>query len=140
MEEHFLKDFVSGPQKFSPAAWYNPHGDCIIYQTSDEGVVAERVDDLLTIYHSALDGRAIGYQIKGVRAIMQVYGLDGIQVECTRSGEELIEVSLSAILLAAYERGPKTIGRRKAYAGAFDSFTRQPQLRIEGLDRELATN
>jgi hypothetical protein len=134
MEEHFLKDFVSDEVKSRPEPWYNSAGDCIIYQTTDEATVAERVDELLTIYRSLETGKAIGYQIKGVLAIIKIFGLDGIQVDCVEDGQELKYVSMFALLLAAYERGPKTIGRRRAYAHAFESSSRHPTLQIQELD------
>lgn len=132
MEEHFLKDFVSDVERENPKPWYNPDGDCIIYQMIDEAVVADRIDELLTIYRSATTNKAIGYEIKGVRAIIQLFGLVGISVECERSKQELL--SVSALLLAAYEKGPKTIGRRNGYADAFESFTRHPQVEIPDLE------
>ena len=133
MAEHFLRDHVSGASREAPTPWYNPEGDCIIYQASDEAVIAERVDDLLTIYRSFNTGKAIGYQIKGVMAIIQIFGLDGVLVDCEEQNQELRRISLFALLLAAYERGPKTIGRRRGYAGAFESFSRDHVLQIPEL-------
>jgi hypothetical protein len=130
MEEHFLKDFVSGESEFSPEPWYNPFGDCIIYRTVDEEVVAERIDEILTIYNSAVTDKPIGFQLKGIGAIVKKFGLAGVEVECEECDKEIMHVSLSAILLAAYESGPKTIGRRQAYTGVFDASPRQTSLRI----------
>jgi|SRR5882762_6881866 len=134
MEDHFLKDFVSGPTGVPPEPWYNSAGDCIIYQTADEPFVADRVDEILTLYRSLDTGLAIGYQIKGVRAILRIFGIDELTVECKQEGKEITEVSLSVMLLAAYEQGPKTIGRRRAYADAFQSFSRNPQLPIQDIE------
>jgi hypothetical protein len=123
MEEHFLKDFVSGHSRLAPEPWYNPDGDCIIYQIVDEAVVADRIDEVLTIYRSAITNNPIGYQIKGVGAITKALGVDGIQVESRESEQGLLSVSIHALLLAAYDRGPKTIHRRMAYADAFESLS-----------------
>src|SRR6266545_2635137 len=101
MEAHFLKDFVSGisgragPQK----PWYNPEGDCIIYQTTDEALVADRIDQSLTIYRSVENGKAIGYQIKDVAAIVSRFGLGGIAVEWSENKDELTSVSIYSLLL-----------------------------------------
>jgi len=133
MEEHFLKDFVSGPSGLPPEPWYNPDGDCIIYQTADEAVVADRLDEVVTIYRSAITGKALGYQIKGVAAIVKKFGLDGIAIETKEQGEELTEFSLHALLLAAYEGGPKTIRRRRAYAEAFQTVSQQSRVSIDDL-------
>ncbi len=116
MEKHFLSDFVEGKPEFRPEAWYNPYGDCIIYQTANEAVVADRVDGVLTVYRSAVDNRPIGFQIKGVRAIIEKFGVEGVSIEAERVGDEIKRISVALLLLAAYERGPLTPERRQAYA------------------------
>jgi len=133
MEEHFLKNLVSGPSGVALEPWYNPDGDCIIYQMSDEAIVADRVDEVLTIYRSVNTGNAIGYQIKGVAAIIQRFGLDGLAVISKEDNKELLQVSAYALLLAAYERGPKTIGRRKSYVDVFEACPSPSRVQIEQL-------
>src|SRR5438046_2832221 len=136
MESHFLKDFVSGPpgQGGIKEPWYNPDGDCIIYQTTDEAIVADRIDESLTIYNSVESGKAIGYQIKGVAAIIKRFGWDGIKVKWSEGGEhELQSVSVHALLLAAYDIGPRTIGRRKGYANALESAAKHPRMDFNDL-------
>lgn len=123
MDEHFLKEFVSGVSRDTSDTskpWFNPAGDCITFQMADEALVADRIDGLLTIYRSAIDERPIGFQIKGVAAISRRFGLKGICVECMSDKHELQAVSISTLLLAAYEQGPLTTGRRTGYAAAFD--------------------
>lgn len=120
MEKHFLDDMMEGTPTFQAEPWYNRHGDCIVYQLVDEAVVAERVDELLTVYNSAIDDRPIGFQIKGVHATLNKFGLDGlaVQSEADADGVRVKSISIMALLLAAYEEGPRTVGRRKAYAAA----------------------
>jgi len=125
MENHFLADHVEGDPAFSAEPWYNPHGDCIIYQMADEAIVAERVDEILTVYRSAVDQRAIGFQIKGVDAIIRKFGLDGLAFQSEVNGQGVKRISVLALLLAAYEEGPRTLSRRTAYATAMDSSPRQ---------------
>jgi hypothetical protein len=137
MEEHFLKEFVSGVSREASKPWYNPAGDCIIYQMADEAIVADRIDRSLTIYRSAINNRPIGFQIKGVDAITQKFGLNGILVECKTNKYELQQVSISALLLAAYEQGPQTIGRREGYAAAFDCAP-NPRITVEESKFETA--
>lgn len=131
MEEHFLADLMAGKSRFRAEPWYNPHGDCIVYKIADEAVVANRVDEVLTVYNSAVDDRPIGFQIKGVQAIIRKYGLDGLGVHSTRDGGEVTSISIVALLLAAYEEGPHTLGRRRAYATAME---------CPGERRTIATN
>jgi len=121
MEKHFLDDFVHEIEKdiqegFQAEPWYNPYGDCITYQTVNEATVANRIDEILTIYRSAVDDRPIGFQIKGVMALVKTFGWDGFLVSTEVSDEQVKRISLNALLLAAYEKGPLTIGRRQAYA------------------------
>ena len=120
MEEHFLADMMEGSPRFKPEPWYNPYGDCIVYKMVDEAVVAERVDEVLTVYNSAVDNRPIGFQIKGIHAIISRFGLDGLAVESEADAEGVKSVSIALLLLAAYEEGPRTLGRRKAYAAAME--------------------
>ena len=118
METHFLNDIVrsEGPATFRAEPWYNAEGGGIVFQVADEAVVADRVDESLTIYNSALDARPIGFQIKGVRAIIRKFGLDGLVVTSTGDEEGVKNISIIALLLAVYEQGPHTLKRRKAYA------------------------
>jgi len=134
MEDHFLKDYVSGPKGGQHKPWFNPDGDCIIYQTSDDATVAERVDDVLTIYVSIISKKPIGFQIKGIQAMSRKFGWCGAEVECEERDKELLQVSLTALLLGAYESGPKTIGRRKAYINAFEFSPRDTSLSIGPLE------
>jgi hypothetical protein len=120
MEKHFLADMMDGAPEFRAEPCYNPTGDCISYQTHDEAVVAHRVDELLTVYNSAVDDRPIGFQIKGVAAIIRKLGVDGLAVASVADDSGVKSISITALLLAAYEEGPRTLGRRKAYAAAME--------------------
>jgi len=131
MEAHFLSEFVANETRQKPEPWYNPHGDCIIFQCVDEAIVADRIDELLTIYRSVITNNPIGYQIKGVAALTKTFGWHGILVAHENDDEKLKEVSLFALLLAAYERGPKTIGRRMAYANVFESCISTPRITLQ---------
>lgn len=133
MEKHFLSDFVHGEQKFRAEPWYNPHGDCIIYQTADEAVVRDRIDELLTIYRSAVDDRPIGFQIKDVLTIIKKFGFHGLVVQSEANGDRIKSVRLSALLLAAYETGPMNLRRRQAYAEAMCPPGAEWQVPVEQL-------
>ncbi len=116
MEKHFLDQYVSGEQQFSSKPWYNPAGDCIAYQTSNEAVVADRIDEILTILRSVKANEPIGFKIKGVRAILTKFGYDGLAVCSEQAGKKVQYISIVALLLAAYEDGPHNTKRRSAYA------------------------
>jgi len=116
MEKHFLNKYVEGEKGFQAEPWYNAIGDCIEYQTVNEAVVADRIDEKLTIYRSMTTNKPIGFKIKDVQAILSKYGYDGLAV--LSSEEDTTLISVAAILFAAYEAGPPTIERRRAYANA----------------------
>ena len=121
METHFLADTIGTVPTFLAEPWYNPYGDCIVYKMVDEAAVADRIlDDLLTIYRSAEDNRPIGFQIKGVAAIIRKFGLFGLAVSPEMDRSSMTSVSIAALILAAYEEGAATIGRRNGYATAME--------------------
>jgi hypothetical protein len=97
MEEHFLKEYVSGVSREPTRPWYNPDGDCIVYQMVDEAIIAQRVDPILTLYRSAITDKPIGYQIKGVAALANRFGWNGILVNCTQDTDGLKHISLYAL-------------------------------------------
>jgi len=121
MEEHFLAHLVDGKPEFTPEPWYNPYGDCIVCQLADEAIVADRIDEILTLYRSAIDDRPIGFQIKGVTALIRKFGLHGLSISSISQKDEVNSVSIAALLLAAYEEGPRTLNRRRGYAEAVQS-------------------
>ena len=58
------KDYMEGKPGLIAEPWYNFHNQCIVYQTADEATYNEPIDDVLTLYRSAIDGRVIGIEIK----------------------------------------------------------------------------
>lgn len=129
MEKHFLAELVDGEPGFIRGPWYNPFGDCLVVALVDEARVADRIDEVLTIYRSAIDDRPIGFQIKGVAALIKRFGLDGLSVESVGSDDELVSVSVSGLLLTAYQNGPNNIHRRQAYSMALDQFSPPAHIR-----------
>jgi hypothetical protein len=116
MEEHFLNKYVEGEKGFRAEPWYNAIGDCIEYHTVNEAVVADRIDEKLTIYRSVITNKPIGFKLKDVQAILSKYGYSGLAVMSVEKDTTLI--SVAAIVLAAYEQGLPSIKRRLAYASA----------------------
>ena len=121
-KNHFLADLVKGlgEPEFRAEPWYNPDGDCVVFQMADEAIVADRIDDVLAIYRSAVDDRPIGFQIKGIAAIIKKFGLDGLIVESQTDAGRVKSVSVMALLLVAYDQGPRNPYRLKAYAAAME--------------------
>jgi hypothetical protein len=99
MADHFLKDCVTGEPGFKAEAFYNPYGDCVDYQSVDEAICADRLDSLITLYRSAVDGRVIGFQIKGIKAILGALGFETMAVGAKKEADQ--SISLIVLVLAA---------------------------------------
>jgi len=76
---HFLDEFVDELREKGElqseaklgTLWYNREGDCVMLLATNEGVVADRIDQYLTLYRSAVENdRVIGIQLKGIRGLM----------------------------------------------------------------------
>ena len=127
MEKHFLDDFikeidssaVKGSHKDQLGLWYNPYGDCIQFQTVQEAIVVDRVDEYLTIYKSAIDEDAVGFKIKDVHALIKKHGLTGVEVSATVTGGRKL-LSVTALLLKAFSDSQPTITRVEGYTTAFN--------------------
>jgi hypothetical protein len=119
-EKHFLANLMEGESAFQAEPWYNPYGDCLVYKMANEAAVADRIDELLTVYRSAEDNRPIGFQIKGVMATIRKLGWHGLAVASEANAECVQSISIMALLLAAYEEHPPTLGRRIGYTAALE--------------------
>ena len=127
MEEDFLKEWSKdfggdeklGSHKDNVGMWYNKDGDCIQFQTKQVAVVADRVDEYLTIYRSAEDNQAIGFQLKDVKRLINKYGLEGIAVSA--SVKDKLLVSVIALLLRAFRVTGQSITREEGYGNAIRS-------------------
>jgi len=95
------------PPGFRAEPWYNPFGDCVEFKWENEAAVANRIDGILTFYHSVEDRKkVIGFKIKGVLALIK----KAVELENADSGRLMIEaeqaegqvrVSVSFLLLTA---------------------------------------
>lgn len=126
MEKHPLDDFIKeaeptakkGSHKERLEIWYNAQGDCIQFKMKQEAVVADRIDDYLTIYRSAISNEAIGFKLKDVQALIKRYGSDGMEIEALHSKEALI--SVTALLLYAFRDSALTFNRVEGYKEALN--------------------
>ena len=135
MEAHFLADIVAGESREAPRPWYNRAGDCLIYQLrADVEIVADRIDQVLTIYRALDTGKAIGFQIKGVSAIVNKFGFDAIGISTSQIGDEIKEVSVIALVMAAFEDGPHSISRLQGYTEAVSTFVPCADMPVAAMD------
>ncbi|MEW6684229.1 MAG: hypothetical protein AB1451_15135 [Nitrospirota bacterium] len=124
MEERPLKEHLAklGPpspisaQERVPRPWFNPFGDCIEFQSESVAVVADRIDDFLTLYRSAENNEVIGFQLKDVTALLRDLGYQDLEVRWSMDDKRI--VSLTALLLKAYGRSNLTIHRLSGYSQA----------------------
>lgn len=128
MEELRLEDLlkqinnkeVKRTEPYKPELWYNSFGDCIEFQTKDEAIVADRIDPFLTIYRSADDSTAIGFQLKDVKALMKKHDCNISLIGAQVLNKELM--SVAHILIKAYEQKPLTIRKQEGYQEALENL------------------
>lgn len=121
METGFLdeiREAMNGEEQFKPRPWYNSYGDCLVFHASDEMGCADRIDGLLTLYRSLDTDDVVGFQVKGVQAILRKFELDGMEVWVKGEGEHVHMISISLILLMAVKEMEPTGTRYTAYLQA----------------------
>jgi hypothetical protein len=62
---------VHADHVFAPSASYDPEGDCIEFIVGPDSFYGERIDTLVTVYHSQETHEIVGSLIKGVRKFLQ---------------------------------------------------------------------
>lgn len=139
MESHFLAEFVEGDAGFKRGIWYNRDGDCLEYSTVNEAVVADRIDCVITIYRSAVDNRPVGFQIKGVSAILGLMDATHLRVVCGESNAVVrhvkVEVALMAALKKSLSENPQATRHLDRYAKVLSVMAeaeRESDLEIAG--------
>jgi hypothetical protein len=87
------------PEKFSPTAYYDPDGDCIEFLASPENFYAERVDGLVTVYHSQETDEIIGSLLKGVTPLCKnlLERLPGFKIEIQHGKVKLVHIFLAKL-------------------------------------------
>lgn len=134
MEEKSLIQYLdkhpkpTGENAHALQLWYNSYGDCIEYQTEQVAIVADRIDNYLTIYRSAESNKAIGFQLKDIKALMKKCRSD-VHLEWTTKKKTL--VSVSALLLAALEEElPLSIKKRSGYLEAIRNLAKNDEVAL----------
>ncbi len=135
MGKHFLSDLVAGEAEgFAAEPWYNRHGDSIVFKAENVAVVADRIDDILTLYRSAEDDQIVGFKLKGIAHLAHKARCNAVAVTGKSDGTDFT-VSLAFLLLTAYDEGARTVNRRWAYAEAQDAARRttEPDMTLEAI-------
>lgn len=66
---------------FTPTPHCCPDGDSVSYFIKNDRCIAQRVDDLVTVYISMETNELVGCKIKGVQRILRTLGDFGVTVE-----------------------------------------------------------
>jgi hypothetical protein len=84
---------------FTPGVHHSADGDCVSYFVKNDRCIAERVDDLVTVYRSVESNELVGCKIKGVQRILRTLGDFGVTVEDR-------EIGLGIFFIAAAVANP----------------------------------
>jgi len=136
VEELMNRIAEDGTSKPTQGSYYSRDGDCVFCHVEDVPYVAERVDELLTVYLAEDDRRLVGAQIKGVSKLPKH---DVMGVELRQDDEVGI---LDLLLLTFTTQAPRAlesgltgvVGRKATY---FDALTRLRGCTIPAADLQL---
>lgn len=105
--------------------WYNTYGDCIEYQTDQVAIIADRIDNYLTIYRSAENEDPVGFQLKDVQALMKKNNAH-FGVVWETNGQRL--VSVSSLLVTALIEDTVNIRKRRGYLQAVQNLAKDDEV------------
>ena len=90
MEQNLKEYLAEHPCKaFRAVPHYFPAGDYVTFYAKDERCIAERVDDLLTVFLSNQTGEMVGCKIKGIKHLLAAMGGFGFVVSTADLALEL---------------------------------------------------
>lgn len=126
MENQRLTDFLAAnptptkeeAEEVGLRPWYNTTGDCIEYQTQQVAIIGDRIDNYLTIYRSAEDRSAVGFQLKDVSELMKRHHSNVFGVAWEAKDKKIISVSSLLITALETDGHPWTIKKRSGYEEA----------------------
>jgi hypothetical protein len=92
-------ELATPAEEFSPTAYYDLDGDCIEFLARPDNFYAERVDDLVTVYHSQETDEIIGSLLKGVTGLCKMLSekLPGLKVEIEHRRVKLVHIFLAKL-------------------------------------------
>ena len=124
MEEEFIKQLKNdikspefGSKQDDHLMWYNKEGDCIHFKTMDVDIIGKRIDEFLTLYISIEEHKPVGFQLKDIHALTSAHDIDlMVQADVTTKDKRLISISM--LILKAFDKKPANISRFSGYADA----------------------
>ncbi|HUW30135.1 MAG TPA: hypothetical protein VM223_00825 [Planctomycetota bacterium] len=112
MVQHFPSKKLNGESSFKKVPLYNEFGDCIDYRTSGETAYRDRLNSLITLYRSMEDDRVIGFQIKGVTALLRRLGCNVLKI-VTAGTKADNSIPLIAVLFCAIQESKEKAPLKK---------------------------
>jgi hypothetical protein len=107
-----LKEYIreNKCEGFTPKPRYCAEGDFVSYFLKDDPCFAQRVDELVTVYHANETNELVGCKIKGVRRILRTLGDFGVSLE---DGQLCLSLFFMAASMAnpTQEKRYKRVGR-----------------------------
>ncbi|MFQ5964686.1 MAG: hypothetical protein ACE5KZ_10405 [Candidatus Scalinduaceae bacterium] len=127
MEKEFINQIMQdakgsdfGSKQHDLQIWYNQEGDCIHFKTMHVATIRKRIDEYLTLYLSIEDKKPIGFQLKDIHALFNVYDMDLMAVQADYTSKDKRLVSITTLMLKAFAKIPSpTINRFSGYSDAF---------------------
>ncbi|MCP4987406.1 MAG: hypothetical protein GY928_15520 [Colwellia sp.] len=87
--------------------------------------IGKRVDEYLTLYVSIEDQKPIGFQLKDIHALFNVYDADLMKVQADYTSKDKRLVSIATLMLKAFSKAPSpTINRISGYSDAFRTMVK----------------
>ena len=110
-----VEEMAEPQESFEPTAVYDPDGDCIEFLFKPDCFYAERVDDLVTVYHSQETDEIVGSLIKGVvkycRKVTKKY--PGFAISISAGHIRLEHLFLARLWETEREPGPLVLAYEK---------------------------
>ena len=75
----YLKDEPFVPREWESRPVYSRPGDCLTCYFDPAESYRDRIDAILTVYRAFEDDRVVGFQIKGVKAVIKALGDFGFE-------------------------------------------------------------
>ncbi len=123
IQESKKSDF--GSKQDDIQMWYNQEGDCVQFRAAQVATLRKRIDDFLTLYISTEDNKPIGFQLKDIHALFNVYNIDLITVQADYTAKDKRLVSITTLMLKAFAKVPSpTINRISGYSDAINTIPR----------------
>ena len=109
-----LQEYIqSKPIKpFRQAPAYFQAGDFLLYLLTPSNHVAERVDDILTVYLDRSTRDLVGVKVKGVRRILDTIGEFGVGIK----GGDGLKLGLFFRMSSKFSSSPEKLPQAKWYS------------------------